>query len=142
MKAGMKSNRRQRGGFTLVELVIVVAIIGIVASVALPNFKTYQMKSRRAEAYTYLTDIYTKQMAFYLENKSYGPNFAAIRFSVNGGTVVDANTIQGDSYTFTLETFDVGGIVNADYQAVATADLDPGDALLDIIMIDGGLITQ
>jgi prepilin-type N-terminal cleavage/methylation domain-containing protein len=138
----MHSNGRRRAGFSLVELVIVVAIIGILASVAIPNFRSYLMKSHRAEAYNGLTDIYRKQMAFYLENKRYGDTFTEIRFQIGGSTVIDANTIQGDNYTFTLETFDVGGVTSADYQAVATADLDPGDALLDIIMIDGGVITQ
>ncbi len=138
-KTTRQTNRRS-GGFSLVELVIAVAIIGILGAAAVPSFNSYIMKSRRSEAYTYLTDIYRKQMAFYLENKRYGNTFDEIRFQIGGGTVVDANTIQGDYYTFTLETFDVGGKVSADYQAVATADLDPGDPLLDIIMINGGVI--
>lgn len=137
-----RRSRRSQSGFTLVELVIAVAVIGILASVAVPQFQRYTMKSKRSEAYTYLTDIYRKQMSFYLENKRYGTTFNEIRFSVDGGTVVDANTVQGDYYTFTLNTFDVGGVTSADYQATATADLDPGDAILDIITIDGGVITQ
>jgi hypothetical protein len=36
----------------------------------------------------------------------------------------------------------VGSVASADYQAVATCDLDPGDPLLDIIMVEGGVITQ
>lgn len=138
----IRANGNRSRGFTLVELVIVVAIIGILSAVAVPRYQTYVMKSRRSEATNYLTDIYRKQMAFYLENKRYGRNFNEIRFRIGGGRVIDANTIQGDNYTFTLETFDVGGIAAADYQAVATGDLDPSDALLDIIMIDGGRITN
>jgi type IV pilus assembly protein PilA len=133
---------RRRSGFSIIELVIVVAIIGILGSVAVPQYQKYTMKAKRSEAYTSLTDIYRKQMSFYLENKRYGTNFNEIRFEVQGGTVIDPNTIQGPTYTFTLETFDVGGVASADYQAVATADLDPGDALLDIIMINGGVIER
>ena len=133
MKSSLKTIRRGQSGFSLIELVIAVAI---------PNFQSFNMKSRRTEAYTHLTDIYRKQMAFYLENKRYGTNFPEIRFEVGGGTVIDTNTIQGTNYTFTLETFDVAGVASADFQAVATADLDPGDALLDIIMVEGGVITQ
>ena len=136
----MESNRRRQGGFTLIELVIVVAIVGILAAVAVPNFNSYLAKTRRGEAYTNLTDIYNKQMSYYLENRRYGNDFVEIRFELGGGTVIDSNTIQGNFYTYTLETFDVGGVVSADYQAVATGDLDPSDAVMDIIMIDGGLI--
>jgi prepilin-type N-terminal cleavage/methylation domain-containing protein len=140
IQANTNLNIRRSKGFTLVELVIVVAIVGILAAVAVPNFQSFMLKTRRGEAYTQLSDIYRKQMVFYVENKRYGNDFTEIRFQVGGGTVIDANTIQGEFYTYTLETFDVGGVVSADYQAVATADLNPNDALLDVVMIDGGLI--
>ncbi len=44
-------------GFTLIELMIVVAIIGILAAIAIPNFLTYQLKSRQSEARTNLGGI-------------------------------------------------------------------------------------
>lgn len=139
-KATVDSNNKRRSGFSIVELVIVVAVVGILASIAVPNFNSFKLKTQRGEAYTHLSEIYRKQMAFYLENKRYGNDFTEIRFQIGGGTVIDANTIQGDYYMFTLETFDVGGVASADYQAIATADIDPNDPLLDVIMIDGGLI--
>jgi len=142
MKNSVKTINRRQSWFSLVELLMVVAVVGILAAVAIPNFQSFLMKSRRAEAYTQLSEIYRKQMAFYLENKRYGTTFDEIRFQIGGGTVIDTNTIQGDYYTFTLETWDVGGVASADYQAVATCDLDPGDPLLDIIMVEGGVITQ
>ena len=58
-------------GFTLIELMIVVAIIGILAAIAIPNFLTYQLKSRQAEAKTNLQAIKTSEVAFQAERGCY-----------------------------------------------------------------------
>ena len=59
----LKAFRKQEG-FTLIELMIVVAIIGILAAIAIPNFMEYQRKSRTSEAKTNTTSIKTAQMTF------------------------------------------------------------------------------
>jgi type IV pilus assembly protein PilA len=66
----LKSFRKQEG-FTLIELMIVVAIIGILAAIAIPNFLTYQMKSRQSEAKTNLQAIKTSEVSFQGERGCY-----------------------------------------------------------------------
>lgn len=58
-------------GFTLVELMIVVAIVGILASVAVPNYMKYQSKARQTEAKIALAAVYTSEKSSYAENSSY-----------------------------------------------------------------------
>ena len=58
-------------GFTLIELMIVVAIIGILAAIAIPNFIRYQLKSKTTEARTNLGGIKTSFESFRAENDNY-----------------------------------------------------------------------
>lgn len=55
----------RQSGFTLVELMIVVAIIGVLSAVAVPNFKKYQAKAKTSEAKVQLAAAYTAEQAFY-----------------------------------------------------------------------------
>ncbi len=63
---------RSQGGFTLVELMVVVAIIGVLSAIAVPNFKKYQAKSKTSEAKLQLSAAYTAQQSFYSDFDAYG----------------------------------------------------------------------
>jgi len=54
-------------GFTLIELMIVVAIIGILAAIAIPNFLKFQARARQSESKTNLKAMFTAQKSFYAE---------------------------------------------------------------------------
>ncbi len=62
---------KSKKGFTLIELMIVVAIIGILAAIAIPNFLKFQAKSKQSEAKTNLKGIYTAETGYFGENNAY-----------------------------------------------------------------------
>ena len=68
MKVSKYSNEK---GFSLVELMVVVAIIGILASLAIPKLKVFQAKARQAEAKTNLSQIYVLEMTYYGDNDEF-----------------------------------------------------------------------
>ena len=59
--------QKKAKGFTLIELMIVVAIIGILAAIAIPNFLRYQAKTKQSEAKTNLSSIFTSEIAYFGE---------------------------------------------------------------------------
>ncbi|MGB5197914.1 MAG: prepilin-type N-terminal cleavage/methylation domain-containing protein [Candidatus Deferrimicrobium sp.] len=79
----MLSMLKGKKGFTLIELMIVVAIIGILAAIAIPNFLKFQAKSKQSEAKSNLGAIYTGQVSFYGEANYYG-DFDQINWSPAG----------------------------------------------------------
>ena len=67
----METKPLRRDGFTLVELMIVVAIIGLLAAIAVPNFRSYQLRSKRSEAYANLGALVKAQKSFFAEHGAY-----------------------------------------------------------------------
>jgi len=94
----VKDSLDKHSGFTLIELVVAIAIIGILASIALPNYLEYTKKGRRAAAQSHLMDVAQRQQQYLLDARSYAADLSTL--SVTTPSDVSAY------YTITMEAAD------------------------------------
>jgi type IV pilus assembly protein PilA len=90
-------------GFTLIELMIIVAIIGILAAIAIPNFMNYQCKAKQSEAKSNLGTIRTMQEAYYAEYDTYADDTGKIGFEVRGDKERYDYSVEVDGTGFTAK---------------------------------------
>lgn len=85
---------------TLIELMVTVAIIGIIASIALPSFQDQIVSSRRGDGMTQLLQLQMQQESFRLENNSYATT-AQLALPTNDYYNYTASNISATAYTLT-----------------------------------------
>jgi type IV pilus assembly protein PilA len=78
----MKNLTKNSSGFTLVELMVVVAIIGILSAIAVPNFKKYQNKSKQSEAKIQLASVYTTEVSAQADYDAFGTCLSDLGYEV------------------------------------------------------------
>ncbi len=125
-------------GFTLIELMIVVAIIGILAAIAIPNFLRMQAKAKQSEAKSNLTSIHTAQVAYMSEGTTFG-ELGDIGWAVEGKAKQRYDYYMGDEvlregiatgYTLIGATCNLQAASAVGFTAAAIGQVD-GDAFLD-----------
>lgn len=88
----MKQARQQ--GFTLIELMIVIAIVGILSAVALPAYQDYTKRAKVTEAVSLLSGARTAVAEHYFSAGSFGTTFTAIGFTAVTSPVVTGITLE------------------------------------------------
>lgn len=104
---------RHQSGFTLIELMIVVAVIGILAAIAYPNYQQYQLKAGRSDGHAKLTQLMQMQERLYSQNQTYSTDLGA-----GANTAVPSDEQR---YSITAEACAAGTPLARCVRLVATA---------------------
>ncbi len=98
-------------GFTLIELLVVVLIIGILASIALPQYQKAVERARMAEAVQTLGDLATAQSIYYLQHSTFADGFTGAGSIAEGDMIVPEPT--GGTYAYTVKGDGTGATMKA-----------------------------
>ncbi len=98
--------RKDHVGFTMIELLIVVAIMAIIVAVALPNYREYVIKSNRSVAKGALLEVVSRQEQYFLNNRSYTDSLVDLGLPANYYLDSDGQTLAtsvGGIYQITID---------------------------------------
>lgn len=123
-----------RRGFSLLEALVAVAVLGLLAALAAPHFQASTSRAKRSEAYLGLRALAKAQDEFFARNGRFAGDFYELQsFVIAGGTLLEAGAYAGDRYVYRMSQPDGPGT----YEAIATGDLD-GDGWVDVLLLRGG----
>lgn len=93
---------KKRGGFTLIELMIVIAVIAILVAVAMPNYQGYMVRSNRAVGKAELMEVAARQEHYFLNNKQYADDLTDLGYPANPYFIDREGTAMGAAGNSTI----------------------------------------
>lgn len=123
-----RAKRARAAGFTLIDLMVAITIMGVLAGLGFNQYGKYVARARRPEAVMAFRALATAQREYMLTQGKYAGTFDVLGFRVEGGQRISATEIQGRRYNFRLIQ-DQGP---RSWYCIATGNID-GDAFLDVI---------
>lgn len=114
-----RMTRRHQGGFTLIELMIVVAIVAILAAIAIPQYRKYIQKSNRATAKSALLDLARREETYYSTNNSYTLNLTSLGYNSITNNQIQVPNSSSPTYTISFTLPASSGSSAASYTASA-----------------------
>lgn len=129
----MLRQRSSNTGFTLIEVMIVVAVIGIIAAIAVPSYSRYMTDARRTDAIAFLSEVAGEQQRYFTENNQFADDMEelgygdAATFTTPEGHYVVSVTNPGGTGRFLLTATPVtGGKQASDSECLAFTVSDTG----------------
>ena len=119
---------KKNTGFTLIELMIVVTVIGILSAIAYPSYRNYITKARRSDAQQLLLDMVNREEQYMLDVRSYTDNPSLLNLRKDGWTC-DSDSCDNDFYTVAVSVS--SGPSAFTLTATETNNNDDGDLTLD-----------
>ena len=109
----LKLNKmKDQKGFTLIELMIVIAIIGILAAIAIPQFSAYRKRSYNSAAQSDLKNATTAQEAYFVDEQTYTGvvnNLAGASYGLYTSQNVTISILNADTDSYTMQSYHSSG---------------------------------
>ena len=101
---------KDRRGFTLIELMIVIAIIGVLAAIAIPQFSAYRLRAFNSATMSDLKNVAIAQEAYHVDYETYSDSIATlintVGINISPGVTI---SISKSNAAFTLEGYHTAG---------------------------------